>query len=161
MSPEGSLTLTGTLTADRVETQKLVTDQASANSLVLGKLHVATTASELADSSDSLNQSELSSRTDLELGEAPDGSGISTSSATLTNAGAFAPSIGSASLPPRRVRIFVRTVAVSENSKVFITPTSLTNMNLAVTDIKPGLGFIVGTTEASSEALNFNWWIVN
>lgn len=55
----------------------------------------------------------------------------------------------------------VSTKAVTENSKVFVTPKSTTSDPLAVTKVKDGESFRVEVANPVLENLKFDWWIVD
>ena len=57
--------------------------------------------------------------------------------------------------------IAVKTTAVKENSKVFITPVGKTPVNWIVDEVISGIGFKIMLNEATSQAVKFNWWIVD
>ena len=54
----------------------------------------------------------------------------------------------------------IKTNAISDDSKVFVTAKDVTDATLAVTDIDEGEGFTVEIKEKTSEAIKFDWWIV-
>ncbi|MFZ2627248.1 MAG: hypothetical protein WAX81_06210, partial [Candidatus Moraniibacteriota bacterium] len=56
--------------------------------------------------------------------------------------------------------VVVRTTAVKENSKVFITPVGKTPVNWIVDEVFSGIGFKIVLNEVTSQAIKFNWWIV-
>ena len=77
-----------------------------------------------------------------------------------TASGTFIPSIGTAVLPAGESSITVENESVTDESLVFITPTSPTGNTLYVVDRIPG-EFIVGITAPPLEDIRFNWWIIN
>jgi len=54
----------------------------------------------------------------------------------------------------------VQTTEASSSAKVFITPTTLTDKVLSVTDVKNGESFDISITSPSSDEIKFNWWII-
>ncbi|MBU1031725.1 hypothetical protein KKE03_02240, partial [Patescibacteria group bacterium] len=79
---------------------------------------------------------------------------IASGSATL------AASIGSETIPAGQTQITISTEDISTGSKVFITPTSVTDKVLSVTSIEEGISFDVSMLSPSTADINFNWWIV-
>lgn len=71
-----------------------------------------------------------------------------------------AASAGKAELPAGDLEIVIDTTAVSEDSLIFVTATSLTNTTLAVTDQTVGESFTVSIPQTQTSDLQFNWWIV-
>lgn len=55
---------------------------------------------------------------------------------------------------------FVKTKAVSAESRIFVTPKDLTDQPIVVTSIKAGEGFTVAVKNTLSENLHFDWLIV-
>ena len=70
------------------------------------------------------------------------------------------PSIGSAVLPAGQTSATVTSDSITDQSVIFITPTSPTTNTLYVVDKSPG-EFIVGTTTPQLDNVTFNWWIIN
>jgi hypothetical protein len=56
--------------------------------------------------------------------------------------------------------VVVKTKAVSENSKIFVTPKSTLSEPLAVTTINSGDSFTVEVKSKVDENVKFDWWIV-
>jgi hypothetical protein len=54
----------------------------------------------------------------------------------------------------------IKTEAVSENSKVFVTSKDVTDQPLAVTKIVSGESFEVEIKRPTSKSISFDWWIV-
>jgi excisionase family DNA binding protein len=77
-----------------------------------------------------------------------------------TLSGTLQPSIGSAILPAGETSTTVLNGTISEQSIVFITPTSPISSTLYVIDKYPG-EFIVGTVEPQIDDVTFNWWVIN
>jgi len=71
-----------------------------------------------------------------------------------------AKTIGASTLLPGEKSIEVATPAANNNSKIFITPTTVTNKQLAVTYKTDGK-FKVEILEADTTPISFDWWIVN
>ncbi|RMH14771.1 MAG: hypothetical protein D6698_12310, partial [Gammaproteobacteria bacterium] len=146
MTQQGNIDIAGTLTAQKVIAKDIESQTVEAKTAVLGKIHVATSSAQLsliASASATLR---------------PERTVLSEASASAIT---IDPSIGQASLPPRRGRIFVKNTSVTQNSKIFITPTTITDKILSVTDIIEGQGFTVATKNASSQKIEFNYWIIN
>jgi hypothetical protein len=143
MSPEGNITITGTLTADKVIANEIETQDLTATGAILGKLTIATDAAQLATSS-----ALVETGYDLTLPEA-------TESATFT------PSIGSATFPAQQTLLLVENPTITEASKVFITPVGIVNQVISVVEVIPGEGFVVGIPKPTSKPITFNWWIIN
>ncbi len=57
-------------------------------------------------------------------------------------------------------KVEIKTTAVGEGSKIFVTAKDVTNATLAVTDIDKGKGFTVEIKESTEEAIKFDWWVV-
>jgi len=68
-------------------------------------------------------------------------------------------SIGSATISAGLTFIEVSTPAVSGNSKIFLTPTSLTDKQITVLNVADGK-FKVAISSPSTTPISFNWWIV-
>ncbi len=68
-------------------------------------------------------------------------------------------SIGSSTILLGSTSAEIDTQSASQSSKIFITPTTLTNQTLTV--IQKGIGkFIVGILTPAAAPINFDWWIV-
>ncbi|RJR15965.1 MerR family DNA-binding transcriptional regulator [Candidatus Microgenomates bacterium] len=71
-------------------------------------------------------------------------------------------SIGEAVIAKNKTSVIVETSAISENSKVFVTPRSLTGgQALIVDEIVPGDSFTVKIETSQTKDINFDWWIVD
>ncbi|MDO8570694.1 MAG: tail fiber domain-containing protein, partial [Candidatus Daviesbacteria bacterium] len=82
---------------------------------------------------------------------------IASSSATPRN-----DSIGSAIIPTGQTEIPIFTSAVTDKSKIFLTPlTSLAGQNLIISDIVAGTGFIVKMESSLNADTKFNWLIID
>jgi hypothetical protein len=145
MTPVGNITVEGRVSAKEVTAQK-----AGFGDLVTGKLTIATQSAALASST----------ALTTEPGEATD-SATPLDAEPVGEAIQPGPSIGTATLPADQRAVYVETAAVSANSKIFITPASLTSAVLGVTKIDPGQGFWVETTNTVNKDLRFNWWIID
>ncbi|KKS14494.1 MAG: hypothetical protein UU73_C0007G0001, partial [Candidatus Daviesbacteria bacterium GW2011_GWA1_41_61] len=69
--------------------------------------------------------------------------------------------VGTGLLPAGQRKIIIYTKEITENSLVFITPTTITDQILSVTSQIPGYGFTVEVKTPSITNIQFNWWIVN
>ncbi len=74
--------------------------------------------------------------------------------------GVIAPSIGSSILPAGQSSVTVLNDSITDESLIFITPTSPTPNALYVVDKQQG-EFIVGITAPQQDDVHFNWWIIN
>jgi hypothetical protein len=54
----------------------------------------------------------------------------------------------------------IKTKAVSDSSRIFVTPIGKTPVDWIVDEIDPGVGFSIILEEATSQTIKFNWWIV-
>jgi len=70
-------------------------------------------------------------------------------------------SIGEAAIEAGQTEVIVETTAVTDKSKVFVTPTTATDKVLSVSTIVDGESFKVVITSPSTSDIKFNWWIVN
>ncbi|MEX0617050.1 MAG: site-specific integrase [Candidatus Woykebacteria bacterium] len=70
-------------------------------------------------------------------------------------------STGTATLRKGETRVEIEASEISENSLVFITPTSRTYDVLTVIEKKPGEGFVVEDYFPAEEDIHFNWFFVN
>ena len=68
--------------------------------------------------------------------------------------------IGSDTIAAGEKEITIETTAVRETSKIFITPTVLTDKILTITEKVSCESFKVEITENTPDAINFDWWIV-
>jgi len=64
---------------------------------------------------------------------------------------------GSATLAALSSEIFIANAQVSSSSKIFITPTTLTDVPLVVTSKQDGVGFTVGVTNPQANDISFDW----
>ena len=89
-------------------------------------------------------------------------SSVKTNKLTISNqpVATSSASIGSATLPANNLKVIVQTTEASESAKVFITPTTLTDKVLSVTNIKNGQSFDAAITSPSPDEIKFNWWII-
>lgn len=55
----------------------------------------------------------------------------------------------------------IKNTLVNTNSRILITPTSDTNLVIAVTNKTPGQNFTVSIPSQTSTDINFDWWMVN
>ncbi len=70
-------------------------------------------------------------------------------------------SIGEATLKAGETEIVIKTTSVTESSKIFLTPTKETDMQLAVVEKERGKSFTVKVVKEAEQDISFNWWIVN
>ncbi|MFW6143904.1 MAG: hypothetical protein ACOC4Z_03245 [Patescibacteria group bacterium] len=71
-------------------------------------------------------------------------------------------SIGSSNIESDKTSALIRTKKVTENSKVFVTPTTPTdNQQLYISQKVAGKYFVVSVEEKTKEEIKFNWWIIN
>lgn len=68
-------------------------------------------------------------------------------------------SIGSATISAGLTFVEVSTSVASENSKIFLTPTTLTNQQLVIIEKSDGK-FKVGIPLPATSPITFDWWIV-
>lgn len=81
---------------------------------------------------------------------------IATPSATV------APSLGTGTIPASQTAITINTSQVTDNSEIFITPTTATGDHiLVVSNQISGKGFTVSIAKPFSSDIKFNWWIVD
>jgi excisionase family DNA binding protein len=161
MTPDGSINLGGTLTAQKVVAKEVVTESTTTENLILGRINVATSSSDLLPTSVSTSSSQLATQTTDDQDGASQQNTTYDIQNTSENTVAFSPSIGTSILPDRRTKLFVRNNSITAQSKVFVTATSLTTSPLSVIEVKEGLGFTVATAEPSPSPVEFNWWIIN
>jgi len=57
-------------------------------------------------------------------------------------------------------QVFISNVQVTSSSKIFITPTSLTDVPLVVTSKQDGVGFTVGVVAPQANNISFDWVMV-
>jgi len=71
-------------------------------------------------------------------------------------------SIGSATLPAEETMVTVQTSAVTENSKIFVTPTTSTNsQTLFIQGKTANKQFTVAIDNEVKHDISFNWWVIN
>ncbi len=71
-------------------------------------------------------------------------------------------SIGSGTIVEGREQVLIRTSTITEESKIFLTPTSSTNgQALFVLDKNAGNYFIAKVDRPASTDIAFDWWVVN
>lgn len=71
-------------------------------------------------------------------------------------------SAGAATIPAGSHELYIYYSGISENSLLYITPTSPTqNRTLFVADKKKGSHAVIGLDVAISTPIQFNWWIIN
>ena len=73
---------------------------------------------------------------------------------------ADAASFGESTLPIGQTTLTISSTSVTQQSLIFITPTSTTDKTLYVFDKKEGQ-FTVGISAISPTDIRFNWWIIN
>ncbi|MFC1644726.1 hypothetical protein ACFL08_01715 [Patescibacteria group bacterium] len=56
--------------------------------------------------------------------------------------------------------IFIETKAISDDSRIFVTPRSATSLTLFSDNVKIEEGFDIGVTEITADNIEFDWWIV-
>jgi len=56
--------------------------------------------------------------------------------------------------------VIIKTTAVTANSRIFITPKTITTQPLSVTHIEIGQSFTVEVKDPVAENINFDWFIV-
>lgn len=95
------------------------------------------------------------------LSIATDSADLASLPQTASASGSFSPSIGSATLPANQTLLTINNPSVTAQSKIFITPTTLTSQVLSVMQILPGEGFVIAIPSTSSEPITFNWWLIN
>jgi hypothetical protein len=70
-------------------------------------------------------------------------------------------SVGQATIPVGATSINVSTTAVTNDSRIFVTPRTKTNLPLSVTTQIAGDYFKVEIISPAPQAIKFDWWIVN
>jgi len=68
---------------------------------------------------------------------------------------------GKATLPKGTAEITIRNANITDYTLVYVTPTSSTQNRVLYVKSKANGYFTVGFTDALSEAVEFNWWIVD
>lgn len=70
-------------------------------------------------------------------------------------------SLGTGTLSSGMSKIVIHTTAVTDDSKIFITPKTATTLPLSVTSQKDGDSFTVEMAAPATKDVKFNWWIIN
>lgn len=87
--------------------------------------------------------------------------GVVAGDITLKNS-ADAPVVGEAVLPAGETRVVVKTLAVGENSLVYLTPTTSTAGQVPFVTFEDDVdGFVVVTDESVDIDIMLNWWVVS
>ncbi len=68
--------------------------------------------------------------------------------------------VGSSILLSGQTKVTISTSSVDANSKIFLTPTTPTDMVLSATNIQANTSFDVIILSSSSSDISFNWWVV-
>jgi hypothetical protein len=155
LTNSGDIEIVGTLTAQKVKTAEIEADKAVAREAILGKVNIATTSAEL-DRLNTITSFNLSSSEATESANGRIGS-----LAEVVVAKEESPSIGTGTIKLTRTKAFIQNTSVTKNSKVFITPLSVTTSPISVIDVKPGIGFIAAIPTESDQEIEFNYWIIN
>jgi len=71
-----------------------------------------------------------------------------------------APTIGEATLEKGKFEVVVYTEAVTDKSKIFVTPLGPSPVDWIVSDVQEGIGFTIYLSELAAADMNFNWWII-
>lgn len=71
-----------------------------------------------------------------------------------------AASFGESILPSGQTQLVVTSTSITQNSLIFITPTSPTEKTLYVMDKKKE-EFTVGISSPAATEIKFNWWVIN
>jgi len=69
-------------------------------------------------------------------------------------------SAGSDYIGSGQTSVWVETDTVRSNSLIFITPTTITDSPLSVTEKSSGSGFRVETEKSTDKNIHFDWWII-
>ncbi|OGE24972.1 hypothetical protein A3C26_00515 [Candidatus Daviesbacteria bacterium RIFCSPHIGHO2_02_FULL_39_12] len=86
---------------------------------------------------------------------------VNAQSLTITNNDPTKPTIGSGKILAGKTEVVILTESMTQNSKVFITPTSKTGkQSLIVIEKKAGESFTVSIEESYSKDITFDWWVV-
>jgi len=72
-----------------------------------------------------------------------------------------AASLGEGILPLGKTKVEIKTTAVTNDSKIFVTAEDVITKPLNVTGKLKGKSFTVETDTALQKDVKFNWWIVN
>lgn len=93
----------------------------------------------------------------------PDGTTLLKGSITADayNLSSTSHTIGNAEIPSGATSFTVKTDAVTALSYVFITPQTLTDIPLSVTQKNPHDSFTVAIPKPAGLPIKFNWWVVN
>jgi hypothetical protein len=70
-------------------------------------------------------------------------------------------SVGGAVMKAGETSVTIKTTAVTENSKIFVTPKTKTSAPLAATIRKAGESFTVEIDAAIGKDIAFDWWLTN
>lgn len=70
------------------------------------------------------------------------------------------PTIGSGRIDPESTRVVIANSNITSGSKVFLTPRTLTDKNLVVTEIIEGESFTVEILSPTPDEIQFDYWIV-
>ncbi len=79
----------------------------------------------------------------------------------IDTADANSSSLGKAVLPADQTSMTINTTAVSSGSAVFVTPETVIDAPLAVSQKNPGQSFKVEVSKPIDKDVNFSWWIIN
>ena len=71
------------------------------------------------------------------------------------------PSVGEATIPAGQTSVEVKTSAVTEMSKIFVTLKTLEEATLVVTHQDSGKSFTVELAKPTNKDTKFNWWVIN
>ena len=77
------------------------------------------------------------------------------------NASGDNPSIGEATIPAGKTSVEIKTTAVTDTAKIFVTLKTLEEATLVVTQQTSGKSFTVSLTKPTTKDTKFNWWIVS
>lgn len=72
-----------------------------------------------------------------------------------------AASLGTSTLTAGETKVIIETTAITDKSKVFITPKTKTLLPLSVTNQIAGDSFTVEINSPTTKDVEFNWWVVN
>lgn len=86
---------------------------------------------------------------------------ITTEKVILDTADKESASIGRSSIPAGETAVVVQTTAVTEKSHFFVTPRTVTTLDLIVTNVISGESFTVEIPEADTEEIRFDWMITD
>ena len=86
---------------------------------------------------------------------------ITTSKVKINTSDTLGASAGKDTIPAGQTSIVVDTTAVKPESLIFVTATSKTGQVLSVSNQVAGTSFTVNIPAASTQNINFNWWIVD